>query len=768
MKVFVISLLLILFSATITFAAAEITGRVFDQESGEPLVGANVIVVGTQMGAASDSEGRFIISRLASGVYALEASMIGYEKKRLENIRINQNSSTIQVNFSLREEAIALSEVIVTPGHFSMMRKEPTARQTLKREDIRSFPQLGEDVYRAVTRLPGLSGNDFSSKFTVRGGENEEVLVLLDGLELYEPFHLKDFGGSVSVIDVEAIGGIDMITGAFPAKYGDRLSGVFNIKSAIPSLGQSRTSLGLSFMNARFLSEGTFAEGRGHWLGLARRGYIDLVLALTNNEDDLSPNYYDVLGKVQYQLNSRHILAAHYLLANDHLELLDEEDNNNTVETSYGNMYGWLTLHSNFRDNLFTQTVLSFGHVDQNRQGIDFEDDGEVFESARDIRDFDFFGLKQDWEVTFSKDYLIGWGFDLKHLKADYDYFNQDRNYVFNADSNIVETIDTTQAVLDPTGRELGLYLSNRIRILEPLTAEFGLRFDLASWTDDKKLSPRFNLSMALAPTTTLRVGWGRFYQTQEIDDLHVQDDDEIYYPAELAEHRVVGLQHRFQNHLELRVEAYQKKLSDIRPRFQNLANQLEAFPEVEEDRIRLEPERGEAKGIEFFLKKDTGGKFNWWISYGYAFAEDNIDGTSVPRNFDQRHTVYLDLSYRPNDKWRLNVSWQYHSGWPYTPSTFERIGSTNGKVSFVKTYGAVNSERFPAYHRMDFRVNRYFDIGKGSLSVFFEVRNLYNRQNIRLFENRLHVFRNGTVRTETDAEHWLPILPSIGISYDF
>jgi len=126
---------------------------------------------------------------------------------------------------NLAEEAIPLSEVIVTPGHFSMMQKETTIRQTLKREDIRSFPQLGEDIYRAVTRLPGLAGNDYSSKFSVRGGENEEVLVLLDGMKLYEPFHLKDFGGSVSVIDVEAIGGIDMITDAFTADYGDRLSG---------------------------------------------------------------------------------------------------------------------------------------------------------------------------------------------------------------------------------------------------------------------------------------------------------------------------------------------------------------------------------------------------------------------------------------------------------------------------------------------------------------------------------------------------------------
>ena len=100
----------------------------------------------------------------------------------------------------------------------------------------------------------------------------------------------------------------------------------------------------------------------------------------------------------------------------------------------------------------------------------------------------------------------------------------------------------------------------------------------------------------------------------------------------------------------------------------------VEFFPEIEGDRIRLEPESGEAKGVEIFLKRDIGDRLSWWASYAYAIAEDKVDSWQIPRSFNQLHTVHLDLNYRPNPKWRFNVAWQYHNGWPYTALNFERV----------------------------------------------------------------------------------------------
>jgi len=116
-------LFLILLGFSIPTFANEIKGVVIDK-SGEPLAGANILVIGTQTGGAAGPDGRYVISNLADGIYAIEVSMIGYERKRVEGIVV-QGTSSIEVNFELAEEAVPLNEVIVTPGHFSMMAEQP-------------------------------------------------------------------------------------------------------------------------------------------------------------------------------------------------------------------------------------------------------------------------------------------------------------------------------------------------------------------------------------------------------------------------------------------------------------------------------------------------------------------------------------------------------------------------------------------------------------------------------------------------------------------
>ena len=768
-KVLILLQTLLTLGSSVPSFAGELSGVVVDKHSRDPINGAMVTIISHAVYSTTERDGRFSIPAVPVGQYTIEATAIGYKTRQVEKLMISEVGS-LEVTVELEKAPIALAEIIVTPGRFTLMRKTPTIQQTLKRDDLRSVPQLGEDVYRAVARLPGLATDDYSAQFTVRGGRNDEVLVLLDGLELYEPFHLKDInGGALSIIDVETIGGLDMMTGAFPAAYGNRLSGVFDMKSARPSFtDRRRTSLAISVMNARFLSEGYFNNQRGHWLFVARRGYLDLVLGLTgaSDETELSPVYYDVSGKLAYDLNEKHTVSASVLWADDDLDVVEDED---IAKTGYGNGYAWLTWRANFHSKLFTQTVLSAGRVTKDRRGTDLSSrDGRLIYEVAEERAFNLFGVKQDWTVDLSEKHLLTAGFDAKRLEANYDYFNRNRIATRIVAGQIVEEFDSTTADRHLSGNRLGVHLGDRVRLSDPLTAEIGLRYDYFSWTDDNHVSPRANVAYALRTRTVLRAGWGQFYQSQGIHELNVQDGDEEFYPAELAEHRTVGVENVFDNEINLRVEAYQKVLSDIHPRYQSLFGDVEFFPEVESDRIRLEPDRGESKGIEVFLKRDASDKLSWWASYAYAIAEDEIDGRKVPRNFDQRHTVYLDLNYRPNAKWRLNIAWQYHTGWPYTALNFKRTALPDESINISESFGPVNVERFPAYHRLDLRVHRYFTIGDGRLSLFVEVRNLYNRFNVRLYEYNLHVLPTGELKVMRQPDNWLPILPSIGISWDF
>ena len=324
------------------------------------------------------------------------------------------------------------------------------------------------------------------------------------------------------------------------------------------------------------------------------------------------------------------------------------------------------------------------------------------------------------------------------------------------------------------------------MRLLDLLTVEGGLRLDQASWTEDRTWSPRLNVAYSLRPRTVLRLGWGWFHQTQNIYELGVPNRDLVFYGAERAEHRVVSFEHAFRRGLNLRIEAYDKKYSNARPHYLNLGTGgTELFPEIEYDRVRIEATRGTGHGVEVMLRKEAGGSFNWWASYGLALAEDKVaalipastfegrltdgalEGATLPRTIDQRHTFFANVNYRPNAKWNVNLAWQFHSGWPYTEVSIERAATPDGGSFFRRVYGPIGAERFPAYHRLDLRVSRTFSFSRSRLSVFLDIRNLYNRANVWYFGQNLVVQPDGAFTVQQEANAWLPFLPTFGVRWD-
>ena len=662
-------------------------------------------------------------------------------------------------------EPIAIDELVVTPGHFGVAQQEVTpARQTLTREDIETRPQLGEDIFRAVDRLPGLASDDVSTRLNVRGGLPEETLFLFDGLELYEPYHLKDFDGVLGIIDAEAVGALDLTTGGFTTEYGDKLTGVFNMQSVNPAFSGSQTSLGLSFTNLRFMSRGAFNGGRGQWVMSARRGYLDIVLGLTGGNDDLSPTYYDVFGKLSYQLDSDHLLSARVLYGGDSLDFLDDTDR---LESGWTSGYVWLDWDARLSQSVSTNTLVSLGRVTRSRDGVafaDFDDAQDLF--VDDNRDFDFVGVKQDWSLVLSERDMVRIGADFKAQFSDYDYLAWTREF-FLENGQLVARFDTVDVATEPSGQELGLYASNRYRLFEPFTVELGLRYDRQTWSDDSDLSPRVNLALALGRRTNVRAAWGRYYQAHGLQELSVGDGETVFSRSELAQQLAIGVQHTLENGLLVRIEGYRRDISNPRTRYLNLDRDLEAFPELEPDRIRIDPTSALANGAELFVRRDVGGKFSWSGSYAIASAEDEIDGEDFPRNFDQRHTVVFDLAYRPNPKWQLSLAWQYHTGWPYTEAFFSADTLSDGGISINKSFGTFNAARLPAYHRLDLRATRNFRVGRNRLAVYLDVFNVYDHANLRGYEQRLF-FNNGRLTVERVGDELLPLLPTFGVRFDF
>jgi hypothetical protein len=657
---------------------------------------------------------------------------------------------------------VAIGEITVTPSRFTIYASQPERRQFLSREEVRSTPHFSDDLYRALSRVPGTSGEDVSARFNVRGGKEDEVEVLIDGAEIYDPFHVRDLFRAFSTIDSEAVGAVDVLTGGFPAQYGGRMSGVIDITSLTPSEPR-HTEIGVGLLNTRVLSSGLFAHGRAEWLVSARRGYLRELLKLVNNDDNetIDPNYYDLLGKVQTSIDDRNVVSANLLFSRDTMTIHDPEGN---AQANYSDAYAWVNLRTALSPRLFTQNVASIGKTHSSRTGTLAQ--GTVNAGVDDHRSFQSIALKNDTTFDLSDRNVIKAGVTAKQLRASYDYASDGE--IFESLLHVNEPPITVhqRASVRPSGSDVAVYAADRFALGTRLVIEAGLRADRQSYAPDgMHISPRINAVFALTPRAALRVAWGRFYQPQGVQELHVQDGETAFGLAERADHALAGIEVDLGRGITARGEVYDKRFSDLRPRFANIFDTMVLFPEVQGDRIRIAPRRASARGGELLLRKEIASRhMGGWLSYARASVRDEIDGREVPRSWDQRNTVTANVSWRPNPLWNFDVAGVYHSGWPTTVVEGRIVDGV-----FHTALGPLYGDRLPAYRRIDVRASRRVPTAHGGFSFFVELFNALGTNNVTSVTGYSFNVTAGQLsggRRITEAA--IRVVPSFGITYEF
>lgn len=655
-------------------------------------------------------------------------------------------------------------EIVVQPSRLSLLREQPESSLSFSREEIESLPHLGGDVFRAASLLPGVTANDVTAQFSVHGGRRDEVKILLDGQELYDTHHLKDYDSALSLVSARALASASLTTGAWTADQGDRMSGVLDLRTVDPPAGRQFV-LGLSVLDALALSSGRFAEDRGAWLFTVRRGSLDLAADAIGKED---PRFWDALGKAEIETGLGRI-GARVLAAGDELEL-DKvaSDGFERFENNYRSTHGWLT-HNRTGQRLLVETVGSWAEIDRNRGGSGFEEEG-AFE-LRDQRGFQALGLAQSWNLQIEPRHALGLGWEGRRYDADLDYAKE-----LDPDLVILAPFAPPRAMAHRfdgslRGEHGGVWASDHIS-LDRLTAELGLRSDRHTATDDTLVSPRVNLAWRLGERSVARAGWGRFFQSQRPYELQVDDGETALQSAERSEHWVLGAETLLESGRlgldALRVELFRREIQDPRPRYENLLEPLNFFPEIEPDRVRIAPERSTARGIEILLRGSRGSGFDWWLAYSHARVEDRFEREWVPRSLDQPHTLALALNYRLPRQWSLNLAWRYHTGWPTTPVEARLVPDPEEpqeEPELAAVFGRLNSGRLPIYHRLDLRASRRKELRSGGLTFFVDIQNVYDRHNLAGFDVELDEDA-GTVNLR--EESWPGIFPSLGIIWDF
>ena len=683
-------------------------------------------------------------------------------------IRIDNGSKEAGATTAARGTNVATPEIetiVISASRYEIRSDLASSRFVLDQRTIQNMPDLGEDPMRVVQRLPGAAASGASAKTHFRGGEEDEIGIMLNGHGLFDPYHIRDYQSIFSAIDSRAIEGVEVFTGGFPVRFGDRMSGLVLMES-LESAKPRHTEIGVSVFNSSFLTSGNEADR--NWLISARRGNLDLII----NPEFGSPSYYDIFAEYNYDISPNATISVNALFADDRVKVVLETEplELEKVVSRTENAQLWVQLDNRWSDDLTSKLVLSGVSFDNNRQGS-LGDTEKLVASVYDDRDVQQFSLRQDWTWNSSASHLVQWGVGATYAKALYEYANSAEYFGLQAMYEDQPESTSLMASAAPRGTSFSIYFSDRWRVSEKTMVEWGLRWDDQTYTDlssDAQLSPRFNLMRSVGPKTELRLSWGRYHQSQGIGDLQIEDGISNFWPAQKADHMIAGIRHLFRDKYSLRVEIFQKEMRQVRPRFENMFDPLGLIPEIQPDRIRLDPSSATSKGLEVSIDR-TSGPLTWWASYTLSEATDRINGADQYRSWDQRHAFQGGLAWTNGD-WDLAVATSIHSGWPTTDLALVEDGiDDDGEPVFVAIIGPRNSQQLGSFGSLDFRISRKWKLRRGSFMAFFEISNLTNRSNECCLDWDLEEDEDtGEEVFERGLDYWMPLLPAFGVLWEF
>ena len=458
-----------LFSQSMT---ASINGFVRDDASGEPISYANIFLSNSSIGAATNSDGYFVLSGIPLGLYEVNATMIGYAvfKEKVDLL----NGESVRLEIRLMEEAIKGTEVLVTAERQKFERSMESSQIALDLREINSAPAFVEpDVFRTLQMLPGVqTTSDFSSALYVRGSTPDQNLIMLDGIAIYNPYHL---GGIFSTFNTDAIKEADFHAGGFPARYGGRMGAILNVINREGNTEKITGSANLSLISSKALIEGPIPKWKGikgSWMISGRRTYIDKVvdalqLPTGGKRSDGSDVYfqfpyffYDYQIKANVDFNQDHRLTFTRFYGDDVLDfsykdpaetvsnenVTIEQESQFGVDWPWGNQTNGLTWRWIVSPKIIAKTFLSssryrfdFDLSFQNRDTYTYTDSTvtnfidfswNIYDIIKDRT------LESEIQYKLSNDHEITGGFQVRNIKFDlgirYDIGTHDTSFTWN------------------------------------------------------------------------------------------------------------------------------------------------------------------------------------------------------------------------------------------------------------------------------------------------------------------------------------------------
>jgi hypothetical protein len=709
-----------------TTAAAKkifaMTGQIKDKKTGAPLANVNVTAVGQNSSAITDENGFYTLN-VPAGMHTIAIETVSHERYT-RKIMVYSDG---KLDATLSEKVNLLDEVVVKANRDKNVRAAVSGVTTIETEAIKNIPLiLGErDILRVATAMPGVkTAGEGSAGYNVRGGKEDQNLILLDNALLYNPAH---FFGFFSALNPFTTKKVDIYKGSIPAEFGGRLSSVFDITTKNGNYDKIAGEGGVGPVTSNLSLSVPIVKGKSSVIVGGRATYSDWILKSLEEESlkNSQASFYDAIVKYSHKIDAKNTVEGTAYYSRDAFSITSDS------VYKYTNRVFSTKWDHTFNDKTKGALILTNSEYQFN---IDYQTQNP---------DAFYFGYKLAETQAIAK---ATWQYNLKHK---FGYGISSKLYgVHPGDLNP----KTDESPLVPVsiekerGLESAAFITDNYKINEKLAIDIGLRYSVfaalgkatqrvyepglpisdATVVDEREygnneviktyggLEPRIAARYFLTEDLSVKAGYDKSYQyihllssnttqsptdTWKLSDLNVK--------PQRSEQFSLGLYKNFKNDLyELSVEGYYKRSKNILD--YKVAAELLLKDNVETELLQGE---GKAYGVEILLKKSEG-RLNGWLGYTYSrallkldsrFDEERVNnGEFFAANFDKPHDVSAVLNYKLTKRYSLSANFIYQTGRPITYP----IGTYVYNGAEYTLYSDRNKFRIPDYYRLDLGIN--------------------------------------------------------------
>ena len=772
-----------------------VRGYIRDADTGEDLIGANVLDRDAGLGATTNTYGFFSYT-YAGDTLRLAASYIGYQP--FDTIIYGDPLAEVLIELSTGAQ-LATVEVVAAEQSRRIDERVQMSKLEVPIEQIKRAPALlGEtDVLKSLQLLPGVqSGSEGTAGLYVRGGSPDQNLILLDGVPVYNASHVL---GIFSVFNADAINNVSLTKGGFPARYGGRLSSVLEINMKDGHKDEWHGEGGIGIISSRLTLNGPVGN-KTRVLVSGRRTYLDLIakpfVAAANRRDetldtDFKLNFYDLNTKVRHELNDRHRLYFSGYLGGDVFgteisETYSDGDYDNfDGGISWGNTIGAVRWNWEISPRLFSNATATFSdYAITFDSGFEsrYDEDVEAFSALyrSGIRDY---GLKYDIDFIPNPNHYLRFGASATH----HTYSPGAVQFSSRTPS---EAQDTTLGEVDDYGTEFFVYAEDEWRLSPKLSANVGVHFSgFAAGKLYTSLQPRLALRYRADNGLAYKASFANMAQYINLltsEALSLPTDLWVPTTERIAPQRswqvAAGVAKVWREKYEVSAEVYYKEMDNV-VSYRPGASFIDFDPSVGwEDKVTQGD--GDAYGLELLLQRKLG-RTTGWIGYTLSWNNrtfrDINGGRTFPFRYDRRHDLSLLVSHKFSERVVLSGAYVFGTGNAYTLPNYsygtDYRATSAGGSSQAQAFRALrvdqasekNNYRMSNYQRLDLSIELIKQKRWGERAWVFGVYNAYWAKN-PFFVLPRERFDNATgERTREYVEYSvLPVIPSVSYKFKF